>query len=189
MNNFRDYHDLYVQNDILLLVDIFENFRNNCLGIYELDSAYFLSLPGLAWQACLKMTGVELELLTDPYMLLMIEEGGGITQVSHGYAKANNKYMKNYDKNEESSFLMYFDANNLYECPLTENLPIGNFKWVKNEFKIDEEFIKNYDKNDDIGYFLKVDIDYLEELHDLHIDLPFLPEKMKINGHNKLVCM
>ena len=78
---------------------------------------------------------------------------------------------KNYDKNEESSFLMYLDANNLYGCPLTEKLPVGNFKWVKNTSKIYEEFTKNCDENDDIGYFLKVDIEYLEELDDLHIDL------------------
>ena len=128
------------------------------------------------------MTGVELELLTDPNMLLMIEEGirGGITQVSHGYAEVNNKYMKSYDKNEESSFLMYLDVNNLYGCPVTEKLPVGGFKWVKNTSKIDEEFIKNYDENDDIRYFLIVDIEYLEELHDLQIDLSFLPEEMEI---------
>ena len=136
------------------------------------------------------MTGVQLELLTDPNMLLMTEEGirGGITQVSHGYAKANNKYMKNYDKNKESPFLKYLDANNLYGCPVTEKLPVDNFKWVKNTSKIDKEFIKNYDENDDIGYFLKVDIEYPKELYDSHIDLPFLPEKMEVNGHSKLVC-
>ena len=149
INKLGDYHDLYVKSDILLLSDIFENFRNKCLETYELDPACFLSLPRLAWQACLKMTGVELELLTNPNMLLMIEERirGEITQVSHGYAKANNKYMKNYDKNEESPFLMYLDANNLYGCPITEKLPVGNFKWVKNTSKIDEEFIKSYDEN------------------------------------------
>ena len=109
-------------------------------------------------------------------MLLVIEEGirGRITEESHGYARANNKFMKNYDKNEKSSFLMYSEANNLYGCPMTEKLPVGNFKWIKNTSKIDEEFIKNYDNNNDIGYFLKVDIEYLKEVHDLHIDLPFL---------------
>ena len=106
MNYLGDYHDLYVQSDTLLLADVFENFRNMCLETYELDPAYFLSLPGLAWQACLKMTGVKLESITDTNMLLMIEEGirGRIIQVSHGYGEANNKYMKNYDKNKESSF-------------------------------------------------------------------------------------
>ena len=109
----------------------------------------------------------------------MVEEGirRGATQASHGYAKANNKYMKNYDKNEESSFLMYLDANNLYGCPMTEKIPVGNLILVKNASKIDEKFIKNYDKNDNIGHFLKVDIEYPEQLHDLHIDLPFSPEK------------
>ena len=85
--------------------------------------------------------------------------------------------------------LLYLDANNLHGCPMTEKLPAGNFKWVKNVSKIDEEFIKNYNKNDDIEYFLIVNIEYSEELHDLHIDLPFLPEKLEINGHNKLLSI
>ena len=179
-----------MKSDTLLLADIFGNFKNACLKTYELDPAYFLSLPGFVWQACLKMTGVELELLTEPNGSLMVKDGitGGITQVSHGYAKANNKYMKNYDKNEESLFLMYLDGNNLYGCQVTEKLPAGSFKWVKNKSKIDKELIKTDDKNDDIGYFLKADIDYPEELYDLLIDLPFSPEKMKINGHNKVLC-
>ena len=87
-----------------------------CLKIYELDPVYFVSAPGLAWQACLKMTIVKLELLTDYDMILMTENSirGGICQVTYRYAKANDKYMKNYDKNIESSFIEYLDANNLY---------------------------------------------------------------------------
>ena len=100
--NLGDYHDLYVQSDPLLLADVFENFRNMCFKVYELDPAHFLSAPGLAWQACLKKTVVKLELLTDADMLLMEEKGirGGICHVIRRYAKANNKYMKTYDKNE-----------------------------------------------------------------------------------------
>ena len=111
-----EYHDLYVQSDILLLADVFENFGDKCIEIYELDPAQFLSAPGLPWQACLKKTEVELELLTDNDMLIMYEEGtrGGMCQATYRYAKANNKYMKNYDGNIESSFLEYVDANNLY---------------------------------------------------------------------------
>ena len=107
LNNLGDYHDLYVQSDTLLLADVFENFRDMCLKEYELDPAYFLSLPGLAWQACLKKTNVELDLLTDYHMLLMVGEGirGGICHSIHRYAKANNKYMKNYNNNEESSYI------------------------------------------------------------------------------------
>ena len=72
---------------------------------------------------------------------------------------------------------------------MTEKLPVGNCKWVRNLPEMNEEFIKNYDENDDIGYFLKADIEYHKELHDLHFDLPFLPQKLEINGHNKLVCI
>ena len=102
LKNLGDYHDLYVQSDTLLVPDIFENFRNKCIEIYELDPAYFLSAPGLAWQACLKKTGVKLELITDIDLLLMVEKGirGGICHAIHRYAKANNKYMKNYNKNK-----------------------------------------------------------------------------------------
>ena len=101
--NLGDYHNLYVKSDTLLLADAFENLINKYLKTYELDPTYFLSFPRFAWQACLKMTGVELKLLTDPNMLLMVDEGirMGITQVSHGYAEANNKYTKNYDKNRK----------------------------------------------------------------------------------------
>ena len=190
MNNLDDYHDLYVQSDTVLLADIFENYRDVFLKIYGIDPAYFVSLPGFAWHSCLKITGVKLELITDINMLLMIESGirGGVCHVIRSYTKANNKYMNNYDENKELSFLSYLDANNLYGCPMIEKLPVSSFKWVKNVSRIDEEFIKNYDENSDIGYFLKVDLEYPKELHDLHSDLPFLPEKMKINKHDKLVC-
>ena len=108
-------HDLYVQSDTALLADVFENFRGKCLEIYELGPAHFLSAPGLAWKACFKKTQVELELLTDNDMLLMFEEGirGGMCQATYRYAKANNKHMNNHDKNNESSYLEYLDANNL----------------------------------------------------------------------------
>ena len=114
--NLGEYHDLYVQSDTALLADVFESFRDKCLEIYELDPTHFLSAPGLAWQACLKKTQVESELLTDNDMLLMFEEGicGGMCQATYRHAKANNKYMNNHDKNKESSFLIYDDANNLY---------------------------------------------------------------------------
>ena len=128
--NLGEYHDLYVQSDTSLLADVFESFRDKCLEIYELDRTLFLSAPGLAWQACLKKTQVELELLTDNYMLFMFEEGirGGMCQAMHRYAKANNKCMNNHDKNEESSYLEYLDANNLYGWAISQKLPVRNFK-------------------------------------------------------------
>ena len=96
--------------------------------------------------------------------------------------------MNNYDENKEPSFLSFLDANNLYGCPMIKKLPVGSFKWVKNVSRIDEKFIKDYNENGDIGYFLKADFEYPKELQDLHRDLLFLPEKMKINKHDKLVC-
>ena len=98
-----DYHDLYV-HETLLLADVFENFEKMCLAMYEVDPAHFLLAPGLAWQAVLKKTKVKLDLLTDIDMLLMKQKGirGGISHTIHGYTKANNKYMKNYNKNNKS---------------------------------------------------------------------------------------
>ena len=175
---------------MLLLADVFGNFRDKCIEIYGLDPAHFLSAPGLAWQACLKKTKVELELLTDIDMLLMVEKGtrGGICQAIHRYAKANNKYMKNYNKDIISSYLMYLDANNLYGWAMSLKFPMNDFKRVEELSGFNERFIKNYNKNSDIGYFLEVDIDYPKELFNIHKDLPFLPERKKlINAKNVFV--
>ena len=165
IRNLGEYHDLHVQTDTLLLADVFENFRNLCLEKYQLDPSHFLSAPGLAWQACLKKT-VNLELLTDVDMLLLIETGtrGGIYQSTHRYAKANNKYMKNYDKKIESSYLTYSDANNLYGWALSKKSPVNDFKWENDLSRFNEDFIKNYNENIDIGYFLEVDIEYPKRL-------------------------
>ena len=189
LENLGDYHDLYVQSDTLLLADVFNNFRDMCIKEYELDPAHFLSLSGLAWQACLKKTNIELELLTDYDMLLMVEEGmrGGICHSIHRYAKAINKYMKNYNNNEESSYIQYLDANNLYGWAMSKKLPVNEFKWADND-KINEEFIKNYNENDKKGHILEVDVKYPKKLLQLHSDLPFLPERMEINKCKKLVC-
>ena len=189
LKNLGEYHDLYVQSDTLLLADVFENFRNTCLKVYELDPAHFLSLPGLAWQACLKKTNIELESLTDYDMLLMVKEGirGGICHSIQRYAKSNNKYMKNYDESKESSYIQYLDTNNLYGWAMSQKLPVNGFKWIEDTSEINEEFIKNYDENNDKGYILEVDVKYPKKLHDIHSDLPFLPKRMKIEC-KKLVC-
>ena len=130
IKNLGEYHDRYVQSDTLLLADVFENFRDMCIDVYGLDPVYFVSAPGLAWQACLKKTGVKLELITDVDMLLMIEKGirGGICHSVYRHAKANNKYMKIYDKNNESSYIIYMDANNLYGYAMSKKLPVDGFE-------------------------------------------------------------
>ena len=116
MSNFRDYHNLYGQSDTLLLSDVFEEFRKTCIKEFELDACYLVSSLGLGWEACLRLTKAKLELLTDIDMLLMFQKEirGGISQAILKYAKANNKYMKNYNRDIISSHLQYLDANNLY---------------------------------------------------------------------------
>ena len=176
-----------------MLSDVFESFRNKYLEIFELDPPYFVSAPaGLAWQAYLKKKRVKLELITDFDMLLMIEKGirGGICQATYRCAKANNKDMKNYDKNTESSYIEYLDANNLYGWTLSQTFPVKGFKWVKEKklSKFDKDFIKSYDEDSSTGYFLEVYIDYPKKLFNFHKDLPFLPERKKVEKVEKLIC-
>ena len=123
-------------------------------------------------------------------MLIMFEEGirGGMCQAIYRYARANNKYMKNYDENKESSFLIYDDANKLYGSEMCKMVPVDNFKWIDDLPIFTEDFIKNYDEDDDIGYLFVVDVEYPKNLHMLHSDLPFLPERMKINKCTELIC-
>ena len=173
-----------VQCDTLLLAAVFENFRDKCIEIYKLDPAHFLSPPRLAWQTCLKKTKLNLELLTDIDILLMteVEIRCGMCQSIYRYAKANNKYMKNYKKDIISSYLMYLDANSLYRWAMSKKLHVDGLKWVKNvsecnSIQFNESFIRNYNESSDIGYFLEVDIDYLEKLFNFHKDLPLLPER------------
>ena len=128
IHNLGDYHDLYLRTDVVLLVNVFEAFGDTCLRHYKLDSVHFYTSPGLAWKACLKQTGIKLELLTDPDMLLMFEWGirGGISQAVCPYALANDGYMGDrFDPKSESSYLQYLDANNLYGWAMSQPLPTG----------------------------------------------------------------
>ena len=139
MNSMKDYHDLYLESDVLLLADVFENFREVCQRNYKLDPAWYLTSPGLSWDSMLKKTEVELDLLTDPDMLLMFEKGtrGGVSMISNRYSKANNKYMKDFDNSKPSSYIMYLDANNLYGWAMSEKMPHKDFKWV-NDLPLEE---------------------------------------------------
>ena len=189
MKIFKEYHELYNITDILLLADVFENFRDLCLKIYGLDPVYYFTAPGLAWDACLKMTSIELELLSDPNMLLMFEKGirGGISIISNRYGEANNKYMrKGFNKNKPSKYLMYLDANNLYGCGMSMKLPTHGFKWLTGGEM--EKIYENRHNLNKIPCILEVDIEYPENLHDLHNDYPLCPEKVKCkNGVEKLI--
>ena len=177
LKNLGEYRYLYLKTDVLLLSNVFETFRNTCLECYKLTLAHFYMSPGLAWQAYLKKTSIRLELLTDPDMLLMFERGirGGITQTVLRYAKANNKDMgEKFDPEEDSSFLQYLDANNLYGWAMIQKLPTGGFQWVNDVSRFIPDEIGKLAKCDSKGYLLEVNVKYPEELHDLHNDLPFM---------------
>ena len=191
MKTFKEYHELYNVTDVLLLADVFENFRDLCLKIYGLDPVYYFTAPGLAWDACLKMTNIELELLSNHNMLLMFEKGirGGISIISNRYGEANNKYMGNsFNKNKPSKYLMYLDANNLYGCAMSMKLPTHGFKWLTGgemEKLYNNQVIQVWEKTPCI---LDVDLYYPDELHDKHNDYPFCPERVKCkNGVEKLI--
>ena len=147
------------------------------LEIYELDPSKFLSAPGLALQAALKETKVKLDLSTAIGILLMVEKGIRGGHFIYRYTKANNKYMKDYDKNKESSYLQYLDVNNLYGWAMLQKLPVNNFEWIKDTSQFNEDFIKNYNEESDEGYFLEVDVQYLKNLNELYNDLPFFARK------------
>ena len=193
--SLRDYHNLYLKSDVLLLSDVFENFRKTCLKHYKLDPAHYYTSPGLAWDACLKETGQELQLLHDYDMLMMIEKGirGGITHISKRYAEANNKYMKSYNPDEESSYIQYLDANNLYGWAMSQSLPTHGFKWINNITK--EKVMEILEKTNHImlnrgrkGYVFEVDLEYPSSLWEEHNDYPLAPEKLIVNGVEKLIC-
>ena len=191
----RDYHDLYLKSDVLLLADVFEKFRTTCMKHYKLDPAYYYTSPGLAWDACLKLTGQNLELLTDYDMLMMFERGirGGITHISKRYSEANNKYMKNYNPEKKSKFIQYLDANNLYGWAMSQSLPTHGFKWIK-DLTMEKVYSILYSRGvqgDAIprkGYVFEVDLEYPKELWELHNDYPLAPELMKVNNVEKLIC-
>ena len=186
IRDLEDYHDLYLRTDVVLLANMFKAFRDTCLRHYTLDPAHFYTSPGLAWRACLKCTGIKLELLTNPDMLLMFEWGirSGITQVVRKYASANNKYMGNrFNPNEDTTYLQYLDANNLYGWAMSQPLPTGGCKWVDVNHNEISELATRTDK----GYLLQADVSYPKELHNQHNDLPFMSERMEINLVEKLV--
>ena len=183
--NLEDYHNLYLALDSTLLAEVFENFRKVCLDKYGLDPAHYYSAPGLSWDALLKKTGVELDLLTDLDMYLFIERGmrGGISMVSKRNAKANNPLVEGYNPAEPTNYITYLDANNLYGWAMSLPLPKSGFHWKR--VRPTEEEIMKMKLDSKKGWILEVDIEYPEELHDWHNDYPLVPEK-KVIGPDKM---
>ena len=187
ITNFKEYHDLYLKIDVFGLRDVFEYHRELTFKTYGLDPAHFIGLPQLTWNAGLKFTGVELDDLKDVDMFMMFEKmkRGGVSVISHKYAKANNKYLPDYDATKDPFYLIQLDCNNLYGKSMSEQLPSGNFKWIEN--KVDESFIMSYQsENNEKGYVIEVDLEYPQHLHDAHNDYPLASEHLVINDMKKL---
>ena len=184
LKTMGEYHNLYLKTDVTLLADVFENFRRTCLQYYKLDPCHYFTSPGLSWDAMLKMTDIKLELMTNIDMFQFIEKGmrGGISYIANRYGKANNKYMKEHDKNMPSKYIMYLDANNLYGYAMSKYLPFGGFKWMSQK-QIDKIDLAKYNENSIKGLILEVDLEYPKELHDRHNDYPIGAEKVKVSDN------
>ena len=183
LRTLGEYHDLYLKTDVLLLADVFENFRKVCLATYKLDPAHYISAPGLSWDSMLRTTKVELDLITDPDMHLFLEKGmrGGISMISHRYAEARNPHMAEYTSQPSSppSYIAYWDANNLYGWSMSKPLPHSNFQWMPEE-QVQAFNPMAHGEQDEEGFVLEVDLEYPDELHEAHNCYPFAPEKLKI---------
>ena len=156
-----DYHDLYLKTDVWLLTDVFEKFINMCLEYYGLDTCHYFSSPGLSWDAMLKMTEIELELISVIDMHLLIEKGmrGGISYIAKRYSKANNKQMQSYDVNKPTKFSTYLDANNLYGWAMSQYLPYSGFIGL-NQKEINRSDENLIEENSLVGHILEVDLKY-----------------------------
>ena len=179
-----EYHDLYLVSDVLLPTNVFENFRKTCMQYYKLDPCHYFTSPGLSWDAMLKITNIKLELMTDLDMFQFIEKGmhGGVFYIANRYGNANNKYMKEYNEKAPSKYIMYLDANNLYGWAMSQYLPTGNFKWMTDK-EISKIDLGKYKADGKKGLILEVDLEYPQELHDIHNDYPVAPEKVKVSNN------
>ena len=179
-----EYHDLYLGSDVLLLTDVFENFRKTCLQYYKLDPCHYFTSPGLSWDTMLKMTNIKLELMTDIDMFQFIEKGmhGGVSYIANRYRQANNKYINEYNEKAPSKYIMYLDANNLYGWAMSQYLPTGNFRWMTDK-EINKIDLGKYKADGKKGLILEVDLEHPQELHNLHNDYPVAPEKLDVSNN------
>ena len=177
--NMEEYHNHYLLSDVLLLCDVFENFRQSVMERHKLDCLHFVTLPSLLWAMALKHTNIKLDLITDPDAYLMIENNmrGGIATVSERYALANNPFVDDFVETKTRRYITYLDANSLYATAQCEPLPVGSFRFLTND-EIEKFDLTSVKVDADIGYILKCDLSYPPSLHDSHNHYPLAPEHM-----------
>jgi hypothetical protein len=190
---FKDYHMTYLKCDVLLLADVFGNFRITCMEYYKLDPANYISCPSLAWDAMLKMTGIQLEQISDVKILDIVERqkrGGLCFVTSKRHVEANNRYAEGYDADKPENYLMYWDANNLYGHAMSQSLPYKDLEFSN----VDISDVLNTSDDNDKGYILEVDLHIPEEIHDKLKEFPPCPEIMvpdvnMFSGYQKKLMM
>ena len=184
LKNLGQLHDLYMGTDATQLADVFEEFRDFNLKHYRLDPVHFYTAPSLSWSACLKYTGVKLELPTCPDMSMFFDKGliGGISFIANQLARANHAGLgEHFDILKAISYIFMVDCNNQYGWAMSQYLPTGGFKWMDEKTLVEwEEFMKAQKDEQEKGYFLEVDLEYPEELHDTHDTFPCAPEHVRI---------
>lgn len=180
--NLRDYMEVYLLSDTLLLADVFENFRASCLKWYGLDPIHYYSLPHMTFDAFLLYCSPKLEYFphTDFYLFLRDGIRGGVSMISQRFSEANNPYMSSFDCTKPTKYIMYLDANNLYGWAMSQVLPWGNLRWMTRE-ELTVDFITSLPDSGDKGCFVQVSLSYPSHLHNLHCDLPLAPEHRKVS--------
>jgi hypothetical protein len=188
IKKLREYTELYLKTDVMLLADIFQNFRKIAYEKYGLEPLWFVSLGSLSWTCMMRMTDIKIDLLTDLEMVAFFYKNlrGGVVQLSKKYAVANNEYLKEgFDPSKPKSQIIYLDFYNLYGYALSEPLPVRNFKWVENIDIWTVEKICQLTNDSKIGYIFDVDLEYPKYLHDTHTDYPFAVEKNEISDFKR----
>ena len=170
-----------MKKDVLSLADVFEKFFSSCFKYSGLDQCHYFSVRGLSWDAIIKMTKIELEKISDPDKYMFFEQGmrGGVSYISKRYSKANNEYCQDYYKENPKKHMLYLEMNNLYGHAMIQYLPYADFKWLKNIDEIKQKLMQ-IKKDSSTGYIPEVDLEYSQELHDIHNHYPLAPEKTNI---------
>ena len=178
MQKLVEYHDQYLQTDMLLLCNVFKNFRATCMQHYTLDTAHYFAAPSLAWDALLKITGVELELMVERefHEIIDKETRGGICCISRKFTMAKNKYLERYDACMPSKYIIYLDMNNLYGTAMIQPLLQRDFECM-NEEQLQIFDFMSVPVDSPTGYILEIDLEYDERLHFAHNDYPHVPRK------------